>query len=169
MGGDGTSQSGCRLAIPKQLPSRRWGVEYTTGCADHFDEDKWVSDGGSTLQPAVCASCRVYIRPPDSGWLGTRRSACVHRSNLTTRRTDWKRMGRQVICSWCMRPAAHRTLAGRNGEVCSAGWMFFKSTNHEWEAGKDQSSIDLCFSKSRGARVITLQLNDHAFIILRRG
>jgi hypothetical protein len=161
------------LPIPKPVAIPADGdVEYTYEVVPtHFDEDKWVQMAEvHPSSPQYVHHAVVYIRPPDSGWL---RHAPVGvpftASSLNDPEDRLEAHGTtsDLLLVYAPGSSPDRWPDGMAKFVPAGSDLVFQihyTTNGK--AGKDQSSIGLVFSKSPPEhRVITLQLNDHAFII----
>jgi hypothetical protein len=160
-----------KMPAPVNIPADG-DVEYTYEIAPtHFTEDKWVQtaevrpSGAQYVHHAV-----VYIRPPDSSWL---RHAPIGQpftaSTLSNPqdRLDAHGTTSDLLLVYAPGSSPDRWPDGMAKFVPAGSDIVFQvhyTTNGQ--AGQDQPSVGLVFAKAAPAqRVITLQLNDHAFII----
>ncbi|MGH9505019.1 MAG: thiol-disulfide isomerase [Terriglobales bacterium] len=147
-------------------------VEYTYEIVPtHFAEDKWVQMAEvHPSSPQYVHHAVVYIRPPDSHWL---RHAPIGvpftASTLSDPEDRLEAHGTtsDLLLVYARGSAPDHWPDGMAKFVPAGSDLVFQvhyTTNGH--AGKDQTSIGLVFAKSPPRqRVITLQLNDHAFII----
>ncbi len=161
------------LPMPKPVAIPADGdVEYTYEIvAMHFTEDKWIQMSEvHPSSPQYVHHAVVYIRPPDSKWL---RHAPVGvpftASTLTDPQDRLEAHGTtsDLLLVYAPGSSPDRWPDGMAKFVPAGSDLVFQvhyTTNGK--AGSDQTSIGLVFAKSPPQqRVITLQLNDHAFII----
>jgi hypothetical protein len=160
-----------RMVAPVNIPADG-DVEYTYEIVPtQFREDKWVQmaevhpSGPQCVHHAV-----VYIRPPDSRWLrhapiGTPFTASTLSDPQD--RLDAHGTTSDLLLVYAPGSSPDRWPDGMARLVPAGSDIVFQvhyTTNGQ--AGNDQSSIGLVFAKTPPEqRVITLQLNDHAFII----
>jgi mono/diheme cytochrome c family protein len=161
------------VSMPKAVAIPAGGdVEYTyeivpTG----FTEDKWIQmaevhpSGPQYVHHAV-----VYIRPPGSGWL--RHAPIGEPFTASTLSDPQERLEAHgttsdLLLVYAPGSSPDRWPDGMAKFVPAGSDLVFQmhyTTNGT--AGHDQTSVGLVFAKSPPQqRVITLQLNDHAFII----
>jgi len=160
-----------KMPVPVNIPPAG-DLEYTYETVPtHFTEDKWVQmaevvpSGASYVHHAV-----VYIRPPNSNWL---RHAPIGQpftaSTLSNPqdRLDAHGTTSDLLLVYAPGSSPDRWPDGMAKFVPAGSDIVFQvhyTTNGQ--TGQDQSSIGLVFAKAAPAqRVITLQLNDHGFII----
>jgi hypothetical protein len=160
-----------KMPAPVKLPADG-DVEYTYEIVPtHFTEDKWVQM--SEVRPSAPQYVHhavVYIRPPGSNWL---RHAPVGEpftaSTLSDPRDRIDAHGTtsDLLLVYAPGSSPDRWPDGMAKFIPAGSDIVFQihyTTNGR--AGQDQTSIGLVFAKTPPAqRVITLQLNDHAFII----
>jgi mono/diheme cytochrome c family protein len=160
-----------QMPKPVNLPAEG-DVEYTYQIVPtRFIEDKWVQMAEvRPSSPQHIHHAVVYVRPPGSNWLrhapiGTPFTA----STLTDTqdRLDAHGTTSDLLLVYAPGSSPDRWPDGMAKFVPAGSDIVFQihyTTNGH--AGHDQTSIGLVFSKTPSAqRVITLQLNDHAFII----
>jgi hypothetical protein len=160
-----------KMPLPVKLPADG-DVEYTYEIVPtHFREDMWVQMAEvHSSAPQYVHHAVVYIRPPDSNWL---RHAPVGApftasklSNLQDR-LDAHGTTSDLLLVYAPGSSPDRWPDGMAKFVPAGSDIIFQihyTTNGH--GGQDQTSIGLVFAKTPPAqRVITLQLNDHAFII----
>ena len=147
-------------------------VEYTYEIVPtHFTEDKWIQMAEvHPSSPQYVHHAVIYIRPPDSNWL---RHAPVGvpfiASTLSDPQDRLEAHGTtsDLLLVYAPGSSPDRWPDGMAKFVPGGSDLVFQihyTTNGA--AGNDQTSIGLVFAKSLPQqRVITLQLNDHAFII----
>ncbi len=162
------------LPMPKPVTipaGRRRGI-HLRDRAYAFHRRQMDTDGGSpSLQPAVCASCRgLHPAAVILNGCGTRPSACrspLRRSAI--RRSVWKRTEPPATCYWSTRPAVRRTVGRTEWQSLSRRdrtWFFRCTTPRTARREATGRASGWCSPRRRREqRVITLQLNDHAFII----
>jgi hypothetical protein len=160
-----------KMPVPVNLPADG-DVEYTYEILPtHFTEDKWVQMAEvQPSSPQYVHHAVVYIRPPDSNWL---RHAPVGvpftASTLSDPhdRLDAHGTTSDLLLVYAPGSSPDRWPDGMAKLVPAGSDLVFQihyTTNGK--AGRDQTSIGIVFAKARPAqRVLTLQLNDHAFII----
>jgi hypothetical protein len=161
------------LPMPKPVTIPADGdVEYTYEIVPtHFAEDKWVQMAEvHPSSPQFVHHAVVYIRPPESKWL---RHAPVGvpftASTLSDPQERLEAHGTtsDLLLVYAPGSSPDRWLDGMAKFVPAGSDLVFQVhyTTHG-TPGEDRTSIGLVFAKSPPAqRVITLQLNDHAFII----
>jgi len=161
------------LKMPKAVTLPAQGdVEYTYEIVPtRFTEDRWIQM--SELRPSSPEHVHhavVYIRPPDSQWL---RHAPVGApftaSTLSDSqdRRDAHGTTADLLLVYAPGSSPDQWPAGMAKFVPAGSDLVFQIhyTTNGTEA-QDQTSIGLVFAKQTPAqRVLTLQLNDHAFII----
>jgi len=161
------------LKMPKAVTLPAQGdVEYTYEIVPtRFTEDRWIQM--SELRPSSPEHVHhavVYIRPPDSQWL---RHAPVGApftaSTLSDSqdRRDAHGTTADLLLVYAPGSSPGQWPAGMAKFVPAGSDLVFQIhyTTNGTEA-QDQTSIGLVFAKQTPAqRVLTLQLNDHAFII----
>ncbi len=161
------------LPMPKPVAIPADGdVEYTYEIVPtHFTEDKWIQMAEvHPSSPQYVHHAVVYIRPPDSKWL---RHAPIGvpftASTLSDPEDRLEAHGTtsDLLLVYAPGSSPDRWPDGMAKFVPAGSDLVFQihyTTNGA--PGKDQTSIGLVFAKSPPQqRVITLQLNDHAFII----
>jgi hypothetical protein len=160
-----------KMPEPVAIPARG-DIEYTYEILPtHFTEGKWVQM--SELRPSSPEHVHhavVYIRPPDSKWL---RHAPVGKpftaSTLSDPqdRRDAHGTTADLLLVYAPGSSPDEWLEGMAKFVPAGSDLVFQihyTTNGR--AASDQTSIGFAFAKHPPKqRVITLQLNDHAFII----
>ena len=160
-----------QMSKPVAIPADG-DVEYTYEIVPtHFSEDKWVQmaevhpSGAQYVHHAV-----VYVRPPDSRWLrhapiGTHFTASTLGDPQD--RLDAHGTTSDLLLVYAPGSSPDHWPDGMAKFVPAGSDIVFQvhyTTNGQ--AGSDRSSIGLVFAKAPPLqRVITLQLNDHAFII----
>ena len=160
-----------QMSKPVAIPADG-DVEYTYEIVPtHFSEDKWVQmaevhpSGAQYVHHAV-----VYVRPPDSRWLrhapiGTPFTASTLGDPQD--RLDAHGTTSDLLLVYAPGSSPDHWPDGMAKFVPAGSDIVFQvhyTTNGQ--AGSDRSSIGLVFAKAPPLqRVITLQLNDHAFII----
>ncbi len=161
------------LQMPKPVTIPEDGdVEYTYEIVPtHFNKDEWVQmaevhpSGAQYVHHAV-----VYVRPPDSRWLrhapiGSPFTAST--LNDPQDRLDAHGTTSDLLLVYAPGSSPDQWPDGMAKFVPAGSDLVFQvhyTTNGQ--AGSDRSSIGLVFAKAPPLqRVITLQLNDHAFII----
>jgi hypothetical protein len=147
-------------------------VEYTYEIVPtHFAEDKWIQMAEvHPSSPQYVHHAVVYIRPPDSKWL---RHAPVGvpftASTLSDPQDRLEAHGTtsDLLLVYAPGSSPDRWPDGMAKFVPAGSDLVFQihyTTNGT--PGNDQTDVGLVFAKSPPQqRVITLQLNDHAFII----
>lgn len=160
-----------KMPAPVKLPADG-DVEYTYEIVPtHFTEDKWVQMSEvRPSSPQYVHHAVVYIRPPSSNWL---RHAPVGEpftaSTLSDPRDRIDAHGTtsDLLLVYAPGSSPDRWPDGMAKFIPAGSDIVFQihyTTNGH--AGQDQTSIGLVFAKTPPAqRVITLQLNDHAFLI----
>jgi len=161
------------LTMPQPVAIPAHGdVDYTYEIVPtHFTEDRWIQM--SELRPSSPEHVHhavVYIRPPESKWL---RHAPVGvpftASSLSDPqdRRDAHGTTADLLLVYAPGSSPDQWPAGMAKFVPAGSDLIFQihyTTNGH--AADDQTSIGLIFAKeSPKQRVLTLQLNDHAFII----
>jgi hypothetical protein len=160
-----------KMRMPVNIPADG-DVEYTYEIVPtNFNEDKWVQMAEvHPSSPQYVHHAVVYIRPPGSSWLHHAPiGAAFTASTLSDPqdRLDAHGTTSDLLLVYAPGSSPDRWPEGMAKFVPAGSDIVFQihyTTNTH--AGHDQSSIGLVFAKSAPAqRVITLQLNDHAFII----
>jgi mono/diheme cytochrome c family protein len=161
------------LQMPKPVPIPASGdVEYTYEIVPtHFTEDKWIQMSEvHPSSPQYVHHAVVYIRPPDSKWLRHAPiGAPFTASTLSDPQDRLEAHGTtsDLLLVYAPGSSPDRWPDGMAKFVPAGSDLIFQihyTTNGE--AGDDQTNIGLVFAKTPPQkRVITLQLNDHAFII----
>jgi mono/diheme cytochrome c family protein len=161
------------LPMPKPVTIPANGdVEYTYEIVPtHFGADKWIQMAEvHPSSPQYVHHAVVYIRPPDSGWL---RHAPIGvpftASTLSDPQDRLEAHGTtsDLLLVYAPGSSPDRWPQGMAKFVPAGSDLIFQvhyTTNGH--AGSDGTSIGLVFARTpQQQRVITLQLNDHAFII----
>ena len=161
------------LPMPKPVMIPADGdVEYTYEIVHtHFTEDKWIQMAEvHPSSPQFVHHAVVYIRPPGADWL---RHAPIGEpftaSTLSDPRERLEAHGTtsDLLLVYAPGSSPDRWPEGMAKFVPAGSDLVFQvhyTTNGK--AGNDRTSIGLVFAKAQPRqRVITLQLNDHAFII----
>jgi mono/diheme cytochrome c family protein len=165
-----------RMHAPVNIPADG-DVEYTYEIVPtHFSEDKWVQMAEvHPSSPQYVHHAVAYIRPPGSRWL---RHAPVGEPftastlNDPQDRRDAHGTTSDLLLVYAPGSSPDRWPDGMAKFVPAGSDIIFQihyTTNGH--VGRDQTSIGLVFAKtpfakaSPAQRVMTLQLNDHAFII----
>jgi hypothetical protein len=160
-----------KMPAPVKLPADG-DVEYTYEIVPtHFTEDKWVQMSEvHPSAPQYVHHAVVYIRPPDSNWLRHAPIGMPFTASTLSDpkdRLDAHGTTSDLLLVYAPGSSPDRWPDGMAKFVPAGSDIIFQihyTTNGQ--AGLDQSSIGLVFAKTPPAqRVITLQLNDHAFII----
>jgi mono/diheme cytochrome c family protein len=161
------------LPMPKAVTIPADGdVEYTYEIVPtHFSADKWIQMAEvHPSSPQYVHHAVVYIRPPDSKWLRhapigvpfTASTLSDPQERLETHETT-----SDLLLVYAPGSSPDRWPEGMAKFVPAGSDLIFQvhyTTNGK--AGNDRTSVGLVFAKSPPQqRVITLQLNDHAFII----
>jgi Copper type II ascorbate-dependent monooxygenase, C-terminal domain len=159
------------MPAPVTIPANG-DVEYTYEIVPtHFTEDRWVQMAEvHPSSPQYVHHAVVYIRPPDSKWL---RHAPIGvpftASTLSDPQERLEAHGTtsDLLLVYAPGSSPDRWPKGMAKFVPAGSELVFQihyTTNGA--AGSDQTSVGLVFAKAMPQeRVITLQLNDHAFII----
>ena len=160
------------LKMPRRSTSRRWrpGI-HLRNCSDALQRRHVGADVRGLILPrrSMCIT-----RSSNSAARFQLAAACARRS--TFHGFHSQRSAGSIGCAWHYQRLAAgiragqlaRSLAGGDGKICSRGLghRLPDSLHHQWSSRSDQTSIGLVFAKTAPAqRVLTLQLNDHAFII----
>ena len=165
--------AGFVLPMPKPVTIPEDGdVEYTYEIVPtHFTEDKWIQMAEvHPSSPQYVHHAVVYIRPPDSKWL---RHAPVGvpftASTLSDPQDRLEAHGTTSDLLLVYARAARRTTgrtAWRSSFRRDQTWFFRSTTPPTARREATGQASDWC-SRRRlpRQRVLTLQLNDHAFII----
>jgi hypothetical protein len=161
------------LPMPKPVTIPANGdVEYTYEIVPtHFSADQWIQMAEvHPSSPQYVHHAVVYIRPPDSKWLRhapvgvsfTASTLSDPQDRLETHETT-----NDLLLVYAPGSSPDRWPEGMAKFVPAGSDLIFQvhyTTNGK--AGNDRTSVGLVFAKSPPQqRVITLQLNDHAFII----
>jgi hypothetical protein len=159
------------MPTPVTIPAKG-DVEYTYEIVPtHFTEDKWIQMAEvHPSSPEYVHHAVVYIRPPDSRWL---RHAPVGvpftASTLSDPQDRLEAHGTtsDLLLVYAPGSSPDHWPDGMAKFVPAGSDLVLQvhyTTNGS--AGSDQTSIGLVFAKTPPRqRVLTLQLNDHAFII----
>ena len=160
-----------KMPTPVHLPADG-DVEYTYEIVPtHFSEDKWVRMAEvHPSSPQYVHHAVVYIRPPQSTWLRhAPMGVPFTASTLRDRRDRLDAQGTTSDLLLVYAPGSSPDLWPEGmAKFIPAGsdivfQMHYTTNGH---GGQDQTGIGLVFAKTPPSqRVITLQLNDHAFII----
>ena len=160
-----------KMPSPVIIPSDG-DLEYTYEIVPtHFTEDKWVQMAEvAPSSPQFVHHAVVYIRPPVSNWL---RHAPVGKPFTASSlqdpqdRLDAHGTTSDLLLVYAPGSSPDRWPDGMAKFVPAGSDIVFQihyTTNGH--AGRDQTRIGLVFAKTLPTqRVMTLQLNDHAFII----
>ena len=161
------------LPMPKPVTIPADGdVEYTYEIVPtHFKEDRWIQMAEvHPSSPEYVHHAVVYIRPPDCRWL---RHAPIGvpftASTLSDPQDRLEAHGTtsDLLLVYAPGSSPDRWQEGMAKFVPAESDLIFQvhyTTNGK--AGNDRTSIGLVFAKNPPEqRVITLQLNDHAFVI----
>jgi len=160
-----------KMPAPVNLPANG-DVEYTYEIVPtHFSEDKWVQMVEvRPSSPQYVHHAVVYIRPPDSKWLRHAPIGVPFTASTLSDpqdRLDAHGTTSDLLLVYAPGSSPDRWPDGMAKFVPAGSDIVFQihyTTNGH--AGNDQTSIGLVFAKTPPAqRVITLQLNDHAFVI----
>lgn len=147
-------------------------VEYTYEIVPtHFTEDKWVQMAEvHPSSPQYVHHAVVYIRPPESQWLRHAPVGVAFTASTLAdpqERLEGHGTTSDLLLVYAPGSSPDRWPNGMAKFVPAGSDLVFQihyTTNGK--AGNDRTSIGLVFAKTPPAqRVITLQLNDHAFII----
>jgi len=161
------------LPMPKPVAIPADGdVEYTYEIVPtHFTEDKWIQMAEvHPSSPQYVHHAVVYIRPPESKWLRHAPAGVPFTASTLSDpqdRLEAHGTTSDLLLVYAPGSSPDRWVDGMAKFVPAGSDLVFQvhyTTNGT--AGNDQTSIGLVFAKSPPQqRVITLQLNDHAFII----
>jgi mono/diheme cytochrome c family protein len=161
------------VSMPKAVAIPAGGdVEYTYEIVPtHFTEDKWIQMVEvHPSSPQYVHHAVVYVRPPDSKWL--RHAPIGEPFTASTLSDPQERLEAHgttsdLLLVYAPGSSPDRWSDGMAKFVPAGSDLVFQvhyTTNGT--AGNDQTSVGLAFAKALPQqRVITLQLNDHAFII----
>ena len=159
------------MPTPVTIP-KDGDVEYTYEIVPtHFTQDKWIQMAEvHPSSPQYVHHAVVYIRPPDSKWL---RHAPVGvpftASTLSDPQDRLEAHGTtsDLLLVYAPGSSPDQWPDGMAKFVPAGSDLVFQihyTTNGK--AGSDRTSVGLVFAKTAPRqRVLTLQLNDHAFII----
>ena len=159
------------MAKPVAIPANG-DVEYTYEIVPtNFHEDKWIQMAEVLpSSPEYVHHAVVYIRPPDSKWLRHAPVAVPFTASSLSdpqERLEAHGTTSDLLLVYAPGSSPDRWPDGMAKFVPAGSDLVFQihyTTNGT--AGNDRSSIGLVFArKPPEQRVITLQLNDHAFII----
>jgi hypothetical protein len=161
------------LTMPKPVAIPADGdVEYTYEIVPtHFTEDRWIQMAEvHPSSPQHVHHAVVYIRPPDSKWL---RHATVGvpftASTLSDPEDRLEAHGTTSDLLLVYAPGSspdHWPEGMAKFVPAGSDLVFQVHYTADGKAGSDRTSVGLVFAKTPPEqRVITLQLNDHAFII----
>jgi hypothetical protein len=137
----------------------------------HFSEDKWVQMAEvHPSSPRHVHHAVVYIRPPHSDWLRHAPIGAPFTASTLSDpqdRLDAHGTTSDLLLVYAPGSSPDRWPDGMAKYVPAGSDIIFQiHYTTDGHAGHDQTSIGLVFAKTQPAqRVITLQLNDHAFII----
>jgi len=160
-----------QMPQPVNIPSHG-DLEYTYEIVStHFSRDQWVQMAQvHPSAPQYVHHAVVYIRPPDSTWLRHAPLGIPFTASTLSDsqdRRDAHGTTSDLLLVYAPGSSADRWPDGMAKFVPAGSDIVFQihyTTNGQ--AGQDQTSIGLVFAKAPPTqRVITLQLNDHAFII----
>jgi hypothetical protein len=161
------------LPMPKPVMIPSDGdVEYTYEIVPtHFSEDKWIQMAEvHPSSPQYVHHAVVYIRPPDSKWLRHAPIGVPFTASTLSdpqERLEAHETTSDLLLVYAPGSSPDRWPDGMAKFVPAGSDLIFQvhyTTNGH--AGNDRTSIGLVFAKKPPQqRVITLQLNDHAFII----
>lgn len=147
-------------------------VEYTYEIVPtNFSKDRWIQMAEvHPSSPEYVHHAVVYIRPPDSGWLRHAPSGVPFTASTLSDpqdRLEAHGTTSDLLMVYAPGSSPDRWPDGMAKFVPAGSDLVFQihyTTNGK--AGRDQTGVGLVFAKSPPQqRVITLQLNDHAFII----
>jgi mono/diheme cytochrome c family protein len=159
-----------KMPAPVNLPADG-DVEYTYEIVStHFSEDKWVQMAEvHPSSPQYVHHAVVYIRPPESTWLRHAPIGVPFTASTLSDprdRQDANGTTSDLLLVYAPGSSPDRWPDGMAKFVPAGSDIIFQmhyTTNGH--AGQDQTGIGLVFAMTPRQRVITLQLNDHAFII----
>lgn len=160
-----------QMPRPVNIPSHG-DVEYTYEIVPtHFSRDRWVQM--AQVQPSAPQYVHhavVYIRPPGSPWLRHAPLGIPFTASTLSDsqdRRDAHGTTSDLLLVYAPGSSADRWPDGMAKFVPAGSDIVFQiHYTTQGQAGQDQTSIGLVFAKAPPTqRVITLQLNDHAFII----
>jgi mono/diheme cytochrome c family protein len=161
------------LPMPKPVTIPAGGdVEYTYEIVPtHFTADKWVQMAEvHPSSPQYVHHAVVYIRPPDARWLRHAPTGVPFTASTLSDpqgRLEAHGTTSDLLLVYAPGSSPDRWANGMAKFVPAGSDLVFQlhyTTNGK--AGNDRTSIGLVFAKTPPEhRVITLQLNDHAFII----
>jgi mono/diheme cytochrome c family protein len=160
-----------RMPAPVHLPADG-DVEYTYEIVPtHFSEDSWVQMAEvHPSSPQYVHHAVVYIRPPASNWLRHAPIGVPFTASTLSDpqdRLDAHGTTSDLLLVYAPGSSPDRWPDGMAKFIPAGSDVVFQihyTTNGH--AGGDQTSIGMVFAKAPPQqRVITLQLNDHAFII----
>ncbi len=147
-------------------------VEYTYEIVPtHFSEDRWVQMAEiHPSSPQYVHHAVVYIRPPTSNWLRHAPIGVPFTASTLSDpqdRLDAHGTTSDLLLVYAPGSSPDRWPDGMAKFIPAGSDLVFQihyTTNGH--AGREQTSIGMVFAKTPPPqRVITLQLNDHAFII----
>ena len=161
------------LPMPKPVTIPANGdVEYTYEIVPtHFSVDSWIQMAEvHPSSPQYVHHAVVYIRPPDSKWLRHAPIGVPFTASTLSNpqdRLEAHGTANDLLLVYAPGSSPDRWPDGMAKFVPAGSDLIFQvhyTTNGK--AGNDLTSVGLVFAKSPPRqRVITLQLNDHAFII----
>lgn len=137
----------------------------------HFSEDKWVQMAEvHPSSPQYVHHAVVYIRPPDSKWLRHAPIGAPFTASTLSdpqERIEAHGTTSDLLLVYAPGSSPDHWPEGMAKFVPAGSDLVFQvHYTTSGRAGQDQTSIGLVFAKTPPQqRVITLQLNDHAFII----
>ena len=160
-----------QMPQPVNIPSHG-DLEYTYEIVStHFSRDQWVQMAQvHPSAPQYVHHAVVYIRPPDSTWLRHAPLGIPFTASTLSDsqdRRDAHGTTSDLLLVYAPGSSADRWPDGMAKFVPAGSDIVFQiHYTSNGQAGQDQTSIGLVFAKAPPTqRVITLQLNDHAFII----
>jgi len=160
-----------QMPRPVNIPSHG-DLEYTYEIVStHFSRDQWVQMAQvHPSAPQYVHHAVVYIRPPDSTWLRHAPLGIPFTASTLSDsqdRRDAHGTTSDLLLVYAPGSSADRWPDGMAKFVPAGSDIVFQiHYTSNGQAGQDQTSIGLVFAKAPPTqRVITLQLNDHAFII----
>jgi hypothetical protein len=160
-----------QMPQPVNIPSHG-DLEYTYEIVStHFSRDQWVQMAQvHPSAPQYVHHAVVYIRPPDSTWLRHAPLGIPFTASTLSDsqdRRDAHGTTSDLLLVYAPGSSADRWPDGMAKFVPAGSDIVFQiHYTTQGQAGQDQTSIGLVFAKAPPTqRVITLQLNDHAFII----
>ncbi len=160
-----------KMPAPVNIPANG-DVEYTYEIVPtHFGEDKWVQMAEvHPSSPQYVHHAVIYIRPQNSRWLRHAPMGVPFTASTLSDpqdRLDAHGTTSDLLLVYAPGSSPDQWPSGMAKFVPAGSDVVFQiHYTANGQAGSDQSSIGLVFAKQPPQqRVITLQLNDHAFII----